>query len=81
MKAKAYREKLDAFLLHLAGDSQMGLILGFEDRHGEHLNWLLHHRKDLDTDAPRKVPVRVVDGLDAAEKALHEVRSALRNGG
>ena len=38
MKRKDYLAKLDAFLLNLAGDSQMGLVLGFEDRHGEHLN-------------------------------------------
>ena len=80
MKRKAYTDKLDAFLLHLAGDSQMGPVLGFEERHGEHLNWLLHHRKDLDHDASRKSNPRVTDGLDAAEKALHEVRAALRNG-
>ena len=80
MKAKAYKEKLDAFLLNLAGDSQMGLVLGFEDRHGEHLNWLLRHRKDLD-DASRKVPVGVVDALEGIERSVREVRSALRNGG
>jgi hypothetical protein len=79
MKRKDYLAKLDAFLLNLAGDSQQGLVLGFEERHGEHLNWLLRHRKDLD-DAARKGNPRVTDGLDAAEKALHEVRAALRNG-
>jgi len=80
MKRKAYLDKLDAFLLNLAGDSQQGLVLGFDDRHGEHLNWLLRHRKDLD-DASRKVPVGVVDALEGIERSVREVRSALRNGG
>ena len=79
MKRRQYLEKLDAFLLQLAGDSQMGLVLGFEDRHGEHLNWLLRHRKDLD-DAARKVPVGVVDALEAVEKGVSDMRAALRNG-
>ena len=79
MKRKAYLDKLDAFLLNLAGDSQQGLVLGFEDRHGEHLNWLLRHRKDLD-DASRKVPVGVVDALEAVEKGVSDMRAALRNG-
>ena len=80
MKRKAYLDKLDAFLLNLAGDSQMGIVLGLEERHGEHLNWLLRHRKDLD-DAARKVPVGVVDALEGIERSVREVRSALRNGG
>ena len=79
MKRKDYLSKLDAFLLNLAGDSQQGLVLGFDDRHGEHLNWLLRHRKDLD-DASRKVPVGVVDALEGIERSVREVRSALRNG-
>ena len=79
MKRKDYLAKLDAFLLNLAGDSQMGLVLGFEERHGEHLNWLLRHRKDLD-DASRKVPVGVVDALEAVEKGVSDMRAALRNG-
>ena len=80
MKRRQYLEKLDAFLLNLAGDSQMGIVLGLEERHGEHLNWLLRHRKDLD-DASRKVPVGVVDALEGIERSVREVRSALRNGG
>jgi hypothetical protein len=79
MKRKAYLDKLDAFLLNLAGDSQMGVVIGFEERHGEHLNWLLRHRKDLD-DAARKVPVGVVDALESVEKGVSDLRSALRNG-
>jgi hypothetical protein len=79
MKRKAYLDKLDAFLLNLAGDSQQGLVLGFEERHGEHLNWLLRHRKDLD-DAARKVPIGVVDALESVEKGVSDLRSALRNG-
>jgi hypothetical protein len=80
MKAKAYKAKLDAFLMQMAGDSQMGVILGFEDRHGEVLNWLLRHRSDLDYDAPRKVPVGVVDALESIERSVREVRASLKNG-
>jgi hypothetical protein len=80
MKRKDYLSKLDAFLLNLAADSQQGLVLGFDDRHGEHLNWLLRHRADLDHDAPRKVPVGVVDALESVEKGVSDLRSALRNG-
>ena len=80
MKRRQYLEKLDAFLLNLAGDSQMGIVLGLEERHGEHLNWLLRHRADLDYDAPRKVPIGVVDALEGIERSVREVRSALRNG-
>ena len=80
MKRKDYLAKLDAFLLNLAGDSQMGLVLGFEDRHGEHLNWLLRHRKDLD-DASRNANGHeraVIDGLEAAEKGIRDARAACR---
>jgi hypothetical protein len=78
MTRKEYLTKLDAFMLHLGADMSEGRILGAE-RHEEVLAVLLRHRPDLD-DAPRKGNPRVTDGLDAAEKALHEVRAALRNG-
>ena len=81
MKRKDYLSKLDAFLLNLAGDSQQGLVLGFEDRHGEHLNWLLRHRKDLDVNAPRHTNGHeraVIDGLEAAEKGIRDARAACR---
>ena len=81
MKRKAYLDKLDALLVHLAVDSQQGLVLGFEERHGEHLNWLLRHRADLDHDAPRKANGHeraVIDGLEAAEKGIRDARAACR---
>jgi hypothetical protein len=80
VKKRAYLAKLDAFLVNLAGDSQMGLILGLDERHGEHLNYLLLHRSDLDYDAPRKVPVGVVDALESIERSVREVRASLKNG-
>ena len=80
MRRRQYLEKLDAFLLQLAGDSQMGIVLGLEERHGEHLNWLPRHRKDLD-DAARKANGHeraVIDGLEAAEKGIRDARAACR---
>ena len=79
MKAKEYRQKLRAYLLHVGADVTSGRILGFEKHEALH-GWLVEHESDLDHDAPRRHPQGVVDALEAIERGASDLRAAYRNG-
>jgi hypothetical protein len=75
-----YLAALDTFLVDLAGDSQMGVILGFEDRHGERLNRLLRDRAALDGPSEGSAirDRRVVDALEDVAGAIGRLREAIK---
>lgn len=76
---KAYLDLLDAFLMNLAGDSQMGVILGFEEKHGGILNRLLRDREALD--GPERDPGRerrISDAIVDLDGSLARLREVIR---
>jgi hypothetical protein len=80
MTRTEYLAKLDAFMLHLGADITEGRVLGCE-RHEEALAILIRQRKVLDVDAPRHTNGHeraLLDGLEAAERGLRDVRAACR---